>query len=281
MKDIIQTKLISYNSQTAEDEENALKEITQEVVLYALHQSGFFQEARFQGGTCLRIVHGLDRFSEDLDFALTMPNPNFDLETYLQASTKILAAYGYNIEVAGKDRASNVRTRFLKDDSIKRLLNFSYYADAKSKIKIKVEIDINPPTGAINEVAFVDFPTDFAIAVHDLPSLFAGKCHALLCREYTKGRDWYDFSWYVSKGVKPNRPLLSSALYQTGPWQGQSFELSDSALQKMLLERIGEINWSNAVKDVAKFLRPEKRTTTALWAEPFFAAKVEKMLRLK
>jgi predicted nucleotidyltransferase component of viral defense system len=281
MKDLIQSKLQTYECRTAEDEENALKEITQEVALYALGKSGFFKEARFQGGTCLRIMHGIDRFSEDLDFALVAPNLAFDLEFYLQATAKIMAIYGYSIEVAGKDRSSHVRARFLKDDSIKRILNFNHFGDSQSKIKIKIkiEVDINPPAGAIDEPAFGDFPIDYAISAHDLPSLFAGKCHALLCREYTKGRDWYDFSWYVTKGVKINKNLLANALFQSGPWQNKTVKLTDDVLQKMLLNRIAEIKWEEAVKDVTRFLRAEKREVLTLWSEAFFASKVKNMFR--
>ena len=280
MKDVIQSKLQSFNCQSSEEEENALKEITQEVALYALQKTGFFQEARFQGGTCLRIIHGLDRFSEDLDFALATPNLDFNLESYLQPAAKIMASYGYNMEVSGKDRASNVLSRFLKDDSIKKLINFHHYANDRSKVRIKVEIDINPSAGAVDQVAYVDFPTDFNISAHDLPSLFAGKCHALICRDYTKGRDWYDFSWYVSKGIKPNITLLSSALFQTGPWQGKAIDLSDM-LEGILLARIKEIDWKEAARDVARCLKPDKRETTSLWSEAFFTSKLEKMSRQK
>ena len=278
MKDVIQSKLESFNCQSSEEEENALKEITQEVALYALQKTGFFEEARFQGGTCLRIIYGLDRFSEDFDFALASPNSDFNLESYIQPAAKIMATYGYNMEVSGKDRNSSVLSRFLKDDSIKKLISFQHYANDRRKIRIKVEIDINPPAGAKDQIAYVDFPTDFSISAHDLPSLFAGKCHALLCRDYTKGRDWYDFSWYVSKGIKPNITLLSSALFQTGPWQGKALDLNE-ALEDILFARIKEIDWQEAARDVARFLKPDKRETTLLWSEAFFKSKLQKLFR--
>ena len=221
MKDLIQKKLEQYQVQSAEDEENALKEITQEICLYALAKSGFFEHAAFHGGTCLRIVHGLDRFSEDLDFALRKPE-NFNLGPYLEKTATLMRAYGYDLEIAGPEKADKaVQTRFLKDDSIKRVVSFKHLRDFRKKINIKVEIDTNPPTLAQDEVKFLEFPTDYSILCHDMNTLFAGKIHALLCRQYLKGRDWYDFNWYISNKCPPNYQFLSSALNQLGPWKGR------------------------------------------------------------
>ena len=280
MKDLIQKKLEQYKCKTSEDEENALKEITQEVALFALHKSGFFASAAFQGGTCLRIVHGLDRFSEDLDFALYQPNLNFSLSPFLDEAKKTMNAFGYDIQVSGTDKIENpIQMRFLKDESIKLQLKLRHHFDTKKKIQIKVEIDINPPIGAGVAPAFVDFPLDFAIQAHDLPSLFAGKCHALLCRDYTKGRDWFDFSWYVARNTMPNISMLASALQQTGPWQGQNVVVNHRWLQEQLSERIKHIKWQETVKDIARFLRPEQQELLGLWSETFFASKIDKMFR--
>ena len=280
MKDLIQKKLEHYKCKTSEDEENALKEITQEVALFALYKSGFFASAAFQGGTCLRIVHGLDRFSEDIDFALYQPNLNFSLNPFLDQAKKTMNTFGYDIQVSGRDEIENpIQMRFLKDESIKLQLKLRHHFDAKKKIQIKVEIDINPPSGAGVAPAFVDFPLDFAIRVHDLPSLFAGKCHALLCRDYAKGRDWFDFSWYVARNTKPNISMLASALQQTGPWQGQNTVVNQRWLQEQLSERIKHIKWQETVKDIARFLRPEQQELLGLWSEAFFASKIDKMFR--
>jgi predicted nucleotidyltransferase component of viral defense system len=278
MKDLIQLRLDTYQSQTIAAEENALKEITQEIALYALAESGFFQKASFQGGTCLRIIHGLDRYSEDLDFSLNAPDPSFNIGAYLEPATKLMNTYGYAIEITGKDSAkSNVQMRFLKDDSIKLLLGLNHLSDVKKKIKIKIEIDTNPPAAAAIAPAFVDFPMDFSVNAHDLSTLFAGKCHALLCRDYTKGRDWYDLSWYGAQKATVNYSYISNALKQVGPWANQEIQVNAEWLQKQLSDRIEQVDWSAAVADVQRFVPAEKSSVLKLWSAEFFSSRVKKM----
>ncbi len=182
---IIEQRLEGEGAQSAVEELYALREITQELVLASLGRTDFFSLASFQGGTCLRIFYGLDRFSEDLDFSLLKPNPGFQWGGYLQQIERDLALYGY--ETADSPEP-------LKDDAIK-ILDFRYAGRTGSlaKIRIKLEIDTNPPEGAQEERRVIDFPFLSRVTVQDLPTLFAGKLHALLCREYLKGRDWYDF----------------------------------------------------------------------------------------
>ena len=91
--EMIQQKLLSYNSQTLLEEENALKEIAQEIALMSLSRTGFFRVAAFQGGTCLRILYGLERFSEDLDFVLDMPDKKFNWDIYIKGMTEEFKAY--------------------------------------------------------------------------------------------------------------------------------------------------------------------------------------------
>lgn len=279
MKDVIQEKLQSYNPQTDEDEENAIKEITQEVALYALAEAGFFEQAIFHGGTCLRMIHRLDRFSEDLDFALRSPNSQIDLDKYLQNVSKTMKVFGYGIEVTGADNADkSVKSRFLKDDSIKKILKFEHKQDIRKKIQIKIELDINPPIGFEMEANYLDFPTQFMLITHDIPSLFAGKTHALLCRNYVKGRDWYDYLWYISKGAQLNLKMLENALHQTGPFQGEKLSLGKEWLHENLNKKIMAINWDEAKKDVEKFLKPDKKKTLSLWSEDFFLKMTDKLI---
>ena len=271
MKNLIQTKLDNYICKTAEDEENALKEISQEVVLYSLYQSNFFNYAAFQGGTCLRIFHGLDRFSEDLDFCLIKPNSNFEFDKYLSKTNEIMGAFGYQIEVIGKDKADqSIQKRFLKDDSIKKILSFGHLKDLRGKIKIKVEIDINPPQGAITESKTHLFPSPFTVTNYERQSLFAGKCHAILCRNYCKGRDWYDLLWYSMLKISPNFTFLTNALSQQGPWEGQSLTVNLSWLKQELSRKIRNTNWEEAKIDVRKFLGPEKLKSLELWGVDLF-----------
>ena len=279
MNDVIQDKLNSYKCETREDEENAIKEITQEVALYGLKESGFFEKVSFQGGTCLRIVHGLDRFSEDLDFVLKKPNPHFDINLYIEKTIEIMNVYGYEIKVSGVDKAdNNVKTRFLKDDSIKKLLDFENILDLRKKIQIKVEVDINPPKGAVDEINYLDFPIDFMIVTNDLPTLLSGKCHALLCRNYIKGRDWYDYLWYIKKGVKINFKMFRDAINQLGPWKNQNIAVTKSWLSEKLEDKIQKLDWNEAKKDVMRFLRPDKNEILDLWSKDFFIKKTKKFI---
>lgn len=249
------------------------------MALYGLKEAGFFEKASFQGGTCLRVIHGLDRFSEDLDFVLREVDLEFNIDPFLQKAIELMNVYGYEIEVSGADKADkSVKTRFLKDDSIKKLLNFENKLDLRKKIQIKIEVDINPPKGAIDEINYLDFPIDFMVTTHDLPTLLSGKCHALLCRSYIKGRDWYDYLWYVGQGTKINIEMFQEAINQFGPWKGQKIEVTKEWLGSELENKIRALDWDDVKKDVEIFLRPEKKKTLDLWSEDFFLKKTNKFI---
>ncbi|QDC36609.1 nucleotidyl transferase AbiEii/AbiGii toxin family protein [Sphingobium fuliginis ATCC 27551] len=211
MIDMLQKKLRDYGAANAVEEENAMKEIIQEIALYALWRADFFDVALFQGGTSLRILHGLPRFSEDLDFLLREPDATFRWSPYLMALIDIFAQFGLKLEAQPKgkmDRA--VREAVLKNDSIATQLNLRFAGSNRARtIKIKLEIDTNPPAGSGEATTFLDFPADYEVRHQDLPSNFALKIHALLCRPYLKGRDWFDFSWYVAHHVPLNLSLRS------------------------------------------------------------------------
>jgi len=279
VKDLIQSRLeTKYNIKNAEDELNALKEITQEIALYSLKRAGFFEKACFLGGTCLRIVHSLDRFSEDLDFSTREVDRDFKLDTYLEKVMDIMNPYGYDLDVNDNDLdGKSVQSRFLKDDSIKKVLTFKYKQDMRQKIKIKVEIDTEPPAGAVEKPEFIDFPDEFQIMAYDIPSLMSGKMHALLCRDYDKGRDWYDFAWYVKNGIKPNQTLLSNALKQMGPWKDQDININSEFINKILTDKINSLNWNEIREDVRMFLSIEKAESLELWSKDFFISKVRKL----
>lgn len=277
MKDIIQRRLEKYNPSGQDEELNALKEITQEVALYSLYKAGFFQNVCFLGGTSLRILHGLDRFSEDLDFSLWKPDQKFSLDNYLDKAMVYMNAYGYDLSFDKKDLSDKaVQSRFLKDDSIKNVLTFKHVQDTRSKIKIKIEIDTNPPIGAEKTAENVNFPMDFPVAAYDLKSCMSGKMHALLCRPYVKGRDWYDLLWYISEGTSPNLVFLKNALFQMGPWKGIEIELNEKFIKDELKKKIVSIDWNETKVDVRKFLRPEKAETLDLWNVEFFEKKLLK-----
>lgn len=276
---IIEEKLKTYKLEALEDELHALKEILQEIALYGLASAGFFDKAIFQGGTALRILYGLPRFSEDLDFLLKMPDPDFNWKMYINAVADVCKAYGVHPDITDKSNENtNVKKMFLKDDSIGKIINLSYPHHPGKKITIKFEIDTNPPLGSKLEVKFLEFPLDFSIISQDLASSFAGKCHALLCREYIKGRDWYGFSWYVSKKVVPNMTFLENALFQMGPWKNQHIAITQQWFHEAMKNKINSIDWDKAVADVTPFLNRQDRQALKLWGVDFFMSKLNKMV---
>ncbi len=278
---MIQDRLNGYNCRSSIEEEQSLREITQEIVLAALGRTDFFQKAGFHGGTCLRIFHGLNRFSEDLDFALQEQNPSFNLRSHIDILQKELTAYGFDLEIVDRSKAGQtVRKAFVKDDSLGDLLNLHYKPTSgpTRKIRIKLEVDTNPPEGATFETKYLDFPFPSAVCVFDLPSLYSGKLHALLCREYLKGRDWYDFVWYTSRRTAANYDLLSSSLAQLGPWKGKNVKADRAWCFERLQERINSIDWKQAREDVRRFVKSNELPSLDLWSAEFFLAQASKLL---
>ena len=278
---IIQDRLTTYNCRSTVEEDHALREITQEIVLAGLGRTDLFERAGFHGGTCLRIFHGLNRFSEDLDFALRTPDATFRLAPYLEDVRRELTAYGYELEIDDRSRAGQtVRKAFLKDDSIGNLLRLHYRPTTgpMRKLRIKLEVDTNPPAGASYTMPVLDYPFPSAVRVFDLPSLFAGKIHALLCRNYIKGRDWYDFIWYTARGVAINHALLSAALDQMGPWCGQSVATDTLWCAAKLEAEIAGVDWRQVRDDVRRFLKPQELPSLELWSSEFFLNQCRKLV---
>jgi len=284
MIDIIRNKLAGYKTATPLDEENAVKEILQEIALYALWRAQFFEVAVFQGGTSLRILHGLPRFSEDLDFMLVSPDLKFDWSPCLAKLRTIFEEFGLVSEVSSKDDMDRrIRKAIIKDNSIANQLNLSFQKrDTRQKIKIKLEIDIAPPAYSSDAYTYLDFPLDFEVRHQDLSSNFALKIHALLCRGFLKGRDWYDFSWYVANDISPNLRHLEAALKQAGPWASQQdLVVTLTWLETTLTETIKSIDWDAAKQDVTRFLRPAEAQSLKLWNDWFFLSKLSKLVQDK
>tara|TARA_R100001244_G_scaffold47710_2_gene42554 strand:- start:58437 stop:59288 length:852 start_codon:yes stop_codon:yes gene_type:complete len=281
MNDIIQTRLASYKPANAIEEENVTKEIIQEIALYGLWRAKFFDVAVFQGGTSLRILHKLPRFSEDLDFMLVEPDADFDWQPYLKILTATFEEYGLKPETASREQMDKrIRQAVIKDNSIANQLDLSFANnDPRRKLKIKLEIDVEPPAYSTDDYSFLDFPVDYEVRHQDMASNFALKIHALLCREYLKGRDWFDFSWYVTQGVFPNLPHLETALQQFGPWSDEkALVVNTDWLKSKLTDKIRSIDWDDASDDVRRFLRPAEEKSLSLWSERFFESKLRKLL---
>jgi predicted nucleotidyltransferase component of viral defense system len=277
MNEIITERLKEYVFKTALDEQNAIKEIVQEMILYALSETHFFDHVYFCGGTALRIVHGLNRFSEDLDFTTKSVKEKFQFNDYLDHILSTLKNYGLDMILKRSKDDGFIKARELKEDSDKWKLSFPNNQRLK-KIVIKLEIDVNPPAGAIESYVNLDFPILHQISVGNLETLFAGKIHALLCRSHVKGRDWYDFLWYIKKNTKINYEFLKNAFLQAGPLKNKSLEKVDrDFVVKNLVEKIESLNWTQVTADVERFLRQEELPSLKLWGKELFIEKIHKL----
>jgi len=273
LRDTLAARIREYRPANAIEQENVLQELLQHFVLASLSRSGLFAEAIFHGGTCLRIVHGINRFSEDLDFLLKRPDPGFRWGNHLAQVVDDCHLEGLRFEVLDKSEAVGaVRKAFLKTDSIGALLSVElpFHRLAGRKIRIKLEVDTNPPAGSAFETSYLAFPNTAVITTQSLPSGFAMKSHALLCREYVKGRDWYDFVWYVTRRIAPDLPLLAAAVAQQGPWKGQALELSPGWLLDTLAAKIDAIDWPAAREDVRRFVPAGDQQGVDAWSKEFF-----------
>lgn len=270
---VIEERIREYQPRGKEEELNAFKEIAQEIILSALSRAEFFKQAAFQGGTCLRIVHGLNRFSEDLDFILFKSNPDFIWSHFFHEIDLEFRGYGLELEVKDRSKVEDtIKKAFLKEHSFGQVLKLIYERTRSDVqvVNIKLEIDTNPPMGSNFETKVIKFPEPFSIVVQDLPSLFAGKIHALLCREYVKGRDWFDFVWYMSKKTEINLTNLRNALMQQGPWKGKALEIDMNWVNAKIKDKIDSIDWNTAKNDVEPFLRGKQLRTLDLWNKEFF-----------
>lgn len=285
MNNIIEQMLEKYEIKNSNDELNALKEIIQEIVLSGLSRSGFFDEAAFYGGTALRIFYNLNRFSEDLDFALLLPNKNFDLSKYFIYIEKELKAYGLNLEIYPKikNRDSNITSAFLKGNTIEHILKFFSKEETKQfdhllkEIKIKFEVDKNPPKGANYTMEYKLLPSPHQIRLYDKESLFAGKIHAILCRNWvsrTKGRDLYDYLFFMATNTKVNLELLKNKLIESN-YINVDEDLDIEKLKELLNKKFQKINYNDAKNDVFPFIKDVE--SLSLWSSEFFIQITEKL----
>lgn len=277
---VLANRLKEYAPSNALEQENALQETMQQYVLACLARERFFSRAAFHGGTCLRILYGMNRFSEDLDFVLKAPNPQFEWEPYLGRILRDFEAEGVRLELGDRGRAdAAVRKVLLKTDSIGEILKIDlpYERHVHKKIRIKLEVDTNPPSGASFETRYLTFPMTASITTMDLSSGFGSKSHALLCRDYTKGRDWYDFLWYAARSVVPNLVLLSKALEQQGPWAGRKLRASRTWYLEAMRNRIEAIDWDAARRDVERFVISQEQPALEAWSRDLFLQQLERL----
>lgn len=278
--DFLTARMREYAPSNPVEQENVLQEVVQYYVLVGLSRAGLFSEGIFHGGTCLRIVHGMSRFSEDLDFLLKRPDPDFRWEGFLGAVARDCAREGIDLEIQEKPAVDKaVRKAFLKTDSIGNVLRpaLPFERSNPRKIRIKLEVDTNPPAGSAFRTSYITFPGVAAITTQELPSGFGMKTHALLCRKYVKGRDWYDFVWYTARRIKPDLGLLQNALFQQGPWAGQSLKVTPEWLIDALGAAIRRIDWKEACSDVRRFVPTTEQPGLDAWSAAFFHYQLDQL----
>ena len=278
MQQVLTQMLSKYQIRNIEDKKNAIKEIVQEVVLCGLSRGGFFRDAAFYGGTALRIFYGLDRFSEDLDFSLVSQNPEFDLTKYFSYIENETKSLGLNFSVSEKAKSfdSNVKSAFLKGNTKEHILTFyeesndTNIINKDELISIKFEVDINPPMGATFETKFSLLPSPYQVRLYDMSSLFAGKIHACLCRNWksrVKGRDFYDYVFFLAMGAKVNLVNLKAKLVQS-KFIAEDYDLTIENLKQLLNERFSNMDFAQAKEDVLPFVKDKSKLD--LWSKEFF-----------
>lgn len=279
MKTILEQMVEEYNPKNNEEKKNAIKEVMQEIVLCGLSKAGFFNVAAFYGGTALRIFYELDRFSEDLDFALLVKNKDFDLTEYFPLLKQTVKSFGLNVDIQMKNKTkdSHIQSAFLKGDTIEHFLLF--YPDdlvnginREEKVKIKFEIDTNPPGFATYETKFRLLPTPYSVKIYDEASLFSGKIHAVICRFWksrVKGRDLYDYVFYLSRKTKFNRIHLREKLIDSN-YIDKDKEITSKDVREMLINRFNEIDFHAAKEDVMPFIK--EPNVLDIWCKEFFIA---------
>jgi hypothetical protein len=273
-----------YDLTSAQSSFDALREILQEIVLLGLYEGGFFKHAVFYGDTALRILHGLPRFSEDLDFSLLAPDPQFDLKPYEKAVVEALGAFGFEVSIEIKEKTARtpIHSAFVKGNTVQHLMRINAPRSIVEKIhrdqavKIKLEVDTEPPGGFSTENIVRLTPRPFSVTAMTLPSLYAGKMHALLCRSWTsrpKGRDWYDLVWYIAHDATLDLGHLEARLHQSCKWAESSKiplpeTLDGAAIAELLERRIEKLDIAKAKQDVRPFIK--NASELDLWSREFF-----------
>jgi len=288
MHSAIQDMLKAYDCRTADDCRQALNEIVQEIALLGLSRGGFFAKAAFYGGTALRIFYGLDRFSQDLDFSLLKKDSAFDLSSFTQVVQDELGAYGLEMTVQEKIKRNDspVKSAFIKGGTQIHLLKIASVQppvsgiNPKEQLRIKLEVDTQPPGGATFEMKYQLRPVPYSVRLYAPASLFAGKVHALLCRSWktrVKGRDFYDYVWFLSQSIPVNMAHLTERMKQTGHLPADAV-LTERDMKDRLSKRFASVDFAQAKKDVLPFIK--NPDAVHLWSADFFSAITDDKLKI-
>jgi len=278
MNEAVTRMLARYERRRVEDDVRALREILQEIALLGLWRSRFFERAAFYGGTALRILHGMDRYSEDLDFSLLKPAAKFDLTRYSDALEKEIRSFGFEATVTAraKSDSSAIRSAFLKADTLKHLLVINTEEALARRIprgqvlKIKIEVDTDPPPGFDTETRFLLQPIPFSVRAFSLPDMFAGKMHAVLCRAWksrVKGRDWYDLVWYAANHPRLHLEHLEQRMIQSGHLK-KTQRLDPETFFDIASKTVEKLDVNQARREVEPFVKDPE--TLTVWSREFF-----------
>jgi hypothetical protein len=278
MNEAIRQILATYEIRSLDDSLRALREVMQEIALLGLWRGKFFEKAAVYGGTALRVLYGLDRFSEDLDFSLLDKSEGFDLSDYGEALKRELSSFGFAVEIESriKQPGTAIQSAFLKADTRTQMIMVEFegglvrQVPRKQVLKITLEVDTDPPPGFSTEIRYLLRPVPFAVRTFSLPDLFAGKMHAVLCRAWksrVKGRDWYDFVWFAANHPELRLSHLEQRMRQTGHWEGPS-ALAPEDFQTLLTQRINRVNVDQTRREVEPFVKDP--ASLALWSREFF-----------
>jgi hypothetical protein len=292
----------SYDAKNLGERNNALREIMQEIALSGLARAGFFNHAAFYGGTALRIFYQLPRYSEDLDFSLLSKEPSFKMLPFLEGMESEFAALDLRVRVSEKvkSKASAIDSAFLKSETSWSELNFIVEGsdlnlnNERINIKIKLEVDTLPPLGFACESKLLLRPYSLYVNVMELPDLYAGKMHALLFRNWkkrVKGRDWFDFEWYVQRGEKMRLAHFEARALESGDWGGAAGGeaagggAANGAAGTMTLEhvrdflnrKIDDLDFAMAKEDALRFIPPADAYKLDIWSADYFRELVKRV----
>jgi predicted nucleotidyltransferase component of viral defense system len=280
---MIKDWIAEYNPQNEEETLAAMREIMQEIALAALSRTDFYKKAAFYGGTALRIFYGLDRYSEDLDFSLLESDPNFSLAPYFSVIIDEFESLGISVSIREKDKRikTPIESAFLKSETIWQELVLEdvvkqHGISSNKSIKIKIEIDRIPPLGFDTEEKLMVRPFSFYVNCFSLPSLFAGKLHALLFRKWknrVKGRDWYDMEWYIRKGVPLNTQHFLNRALETSDWKEET--ITSEQILQLLTEKINAVSFESVTEDVRRFIPNDEKLK--IWSLNYFKDLIQKM----
>jgi predicted nucleotidyltransferase component of viral defense system len=282
MHDAILAMIRKRRPEDQSDWDHALREVLQEAALAGLWRTGFFSRAAFYGGTALRLFHGLDRFSENLDFSLLEPDPEWKLAERLDGLRAEIEAFGFSVRLDAKHEGkidsafikANTKIHFIRIEAPGTMTDT---IASNRPVKVKLETDTDPPAGIQSEIRTLLEPFPVSVRVVTLPCLFAGKLHACLCRSWktrVKGRDWYDLLFFVSQGVTPDLFHLGARLRQSGHWkEDRGLEIVD--VKRLLEARIEKLDWKQAAEDALPFVRDPR--SVDLWGVELFREAVRRI----